>query len=197
MPSLSVVSTLADLNLSHNSIDDDGFTLICDGLQAACSLRHLNLSFNKFGGKSCICIGKALVENRSLYTMDLSGNDLHCDIFSALSTGLLENVTLIQLNLLRCNLSLQTAHTLRGAMALNSTCKVLMDFNPLPDAIRWDSRSVSQDVNSHEIASYHRSSHSKKDIEASLAFKQSDSQKTEELIEILKLSLPLSDDARY
>ena len=102
-PRLSLLSSLATLNISFNDIDDNGFVLICDGLQMAFSLRHLNIAHNKFGGKICKCISKVLSENKSLFTLDMSGNYFHHEVLSAIATGLYENYTLMELSLMRCN----------------------------------------------------------------------------------------------
>lgn len=168
---LSVISSLIDLNLSYNNIDDEGFVNICDGLNAAYSIRHLDLSYNKFGGLICMCIGKTLSENRSLYTLNLSGNKFHHDVLSVLADGIVENVTLVQLNLHFCNLSSNAVGMLRKALASNSTCDVLMDFNPIPDTLRSDSRFIEPGLESIPVHPQYRSNfvRAERDREAFLA----------------------------
>ena len=169
---LSVVSSLADLNLSYSSIEDEGFSVICTGLHAAYSIRHLNLSYNKFGGKPCVCVSKMLVENRSLFSLDLSGNDMHHEVYTAIGMGLIENNILMDLLLQRCNLPVQAAMSIRSALEVNSTCQVHLDFNPLPDTFRWDSRGLVLNEQSAAVVESHRSAHDKKDRESQLKFKK-------------------------
>lgn len=51
---LPIMCSLAVLNVSRNDIADDGFVEFCDGLQNCFSIRHLDLSKNKFGGLWCV-----------------------------------------------------------------------------------------------------------------------------------------------
>ena len=190
---LSLLSSLSYLNLSYNSIDDEGFALICDGLQGAFSLRCLNLAYNKFGGKICKCVSKMMVENKSLFNLDLSGNYFHHEVHSAFASGLLENGTLVELSLLRCNVPIEAANMLRKAMTVNMTCNVLLDYNPLPDGYRWDSRGDARVTGKDalSVTSSHRSDFHRKDKESKINFK-----KRMELVEKAK-NAPLVDDSIF
>jgi len=84
--SLTLTQTHTQLNSHSHSL-----TLTHTG---AVSLRHLNLSNNRFGGKMAKCIGGMLVANKGLLTLSLSGNELHDEVWAALPHGLSNNCTL-------------------------------------------------------------------------------------------------------
>ena len=191
---LSLLSSLSYLNLSYNTIDDEGFVLICDGLQGAFSLRTLNLAHNQFGGKSCKCISKMLIENKSLFNLDLSGNYLHHEVHAAIASGLMENGTLIELSLLRCNVPIEAANMLRKAMRVNLTCNVMLDYNPLPDGYRWDSRgeALVSGKDALSVTSSHRSDFHRRDKETSANFK-----KRMELVEKVKNAPVMEDESIF
>uniref|UniRef100_UPI003AADCDB9 NACHT, LRR and PYD domains-containing protein 3-like n=1 Tax=Centroberyx gerrardi TaxID=166262 RepID=UPI003AADCDB9 len=86
----SVFSHLKKLDLSHNSLQDSGVTLLCAGLRSPhCRLETLRLSWCGLTGKSCEQIGSALgCDSAHLRELDLGGNDLQDPGLKLLSAGL-------------------------------------------------------------------------------------------------------------
>ena len=83
-----------------------------------------------------------------------------------------------------CSKFFAAAHVLRKAMEVNVTCDVQIDFNPLPDALRWDPRCDAFDEGD-SVTSTHRSVHSRIDKETQIAHK-----KRKELVDRVSCLLP-------
>lgn len=71
--------TLEDLDLSPNSIDNDGVAAIAGALAANGSLRRLNLAANRVGDVGAAALAEMLRSNGALEELDLSSNEIEYD----------------------------------------------------------------------------------------------------------------------
>ncbi|XP_030622879.1 uncharacterized protein LOC115806344 [Chanos chanos] len=104
----SVNSPLRELDLSFNSLGDEGFNLLCTGLKNSnCKLQKLWLAGCDLSSESCGIIVSVLQSvNSPLRELDLSFNSLEDEGFSLLCTGLRNsNCKLQKLWLTMCGLT--------------------------------------------------------------------------------------------
>lgn len=69
--------SLVELDLSFNSLGDQGLIELQDGLIDAYTLKKLNLSHNNIGEDSSKAMSAILKETQSLRELDLSWNDFY------------------------------------------------------------------------------------------------------------------------
>uniref|UniRef100_A0AAR2L6M7 B30.2/SPRY domain-containing protein n=2 Tax=Pygocentrus nattereri TaxID=42514 RepID=A0AAR2L6M7_PYGNA len=83
-------SSLTELDLSNNDLQDSGVELLSAGLKSSdCKLEILRLALCHVGGKSCENLGSVLqTETSSLKELDISNNELHDSGVELLSAGL-------------------------------------------------------------------------------------------------------------
>ncbi|XP_072548671.1 LOW QUALITY PROTEIN: NLR family CARD domain-containing protein 3-like [Salminus brasiliensis] len=83
-------SSLKELDLSNNDLQDSGVELLSAGLKSShCKLQILRLALCNLGVKMCEALGSVLkLENSSLKELDLSNNDLQDSGVELLSAGL-------------------------------------------------------------------------------------------------------------
>ncbi|XP_072548814.1 NACHT, LRR and PYD domains-containing protein 12-like [Salminus brasiliensis] len=83
-------SSLKELDLSNNDLQDSGVELLSAGLKSShCKLQILRLSLCNLGIKTCETLGSVLtLENVCLKELDLSNNDLQDSGVELLSAGL-------------------------------------------------------------------------------------------------------------
>ncbi|KAA8594526.1 hypothetical protein FQN60_011661 [Etheostoma spectabile] len=69
-------STLVELNLSNNALEDEGFALICEGMYAWCSLEKLNVSRCGITGTGCYKLAKVLSCVSQLFELSIAKTEL-------------------------------------------------------------------------------------------------------------------------
>ncbi len=137
---LRIMLNLRTLILGCNMIDDEGFQGLCDGLLNCTCLRHIDISYNRFGAESCKVIGRVLQDNRGLISLNLSGNYMHKEVWKTLGFSVNDNKTLNTLDLRYCGLTQTLAQQFCSALADNNTCTVLLDMNPISYVMRSNAR---------------------------------------------------------
>lgn len=158
---LCFIESLTYLNLSHNSIGDDALVELLRSIDNCYCLRHLDLSYNLFGGIKCNVLQRTLSHNRGLYRLSLAGNKFDSSIWTSISLGLMDNAektrnqsqgnadnketkwrkcTLDTLDVSSCKLSLPHALKLCESFQRNDFVSIVMAGNPLPSEMIRDPR---------------------------------------------------------
>lgn len=158
---LCFIESLTYLNLSHNSIGDDAFVELMRSVDNCYCIRHLDLSYNLFGGVKCNVLQRTLSHNRGLYRLSLAGNKFDSTIWTSISLGLMDNAennrtnqgqdannkenrwrkcTLDMLDVSCCKLSLPHALKLCESFQRNDFVSIVMAGNPLPAEMIRDPR---------------------------------------------------------
>ncbi|XP_066515446.1 NLR family CARD domain-containing protein 3-like, partial [Hoplias malabaricus] len=135
----SVNSSLKELDLSNNDLQDSGVELLSAGLKSSlCKLETLRVSICKIGRRSCEALGSTLQSiNSSLKELDLSNNDLQDSGVKLLSAGLKSSLCKLEtLRLAGCNITKDSCETLGSALqSVNSSLKKLdLSNNDLQDS---------------------------------------------------------------
>ncbi|XP_049332930.1 NACHT, LRR and PYD domains-containing protein 12-like isoform X3 [Astyanax mexicanus] len=132
-------SSLKELDLSNNDLQDSGVELLSAGLKSSqCKLQILRLASCNLGVKTCENLESVLnLENSSLKELDLSNNDLQDSGVELLSAGLKSSQCKLQiLRLASCSLGVKTCENLESVLNLeNSPLKELdLSNNDLQDS---------------------------------------------------------------
>ncbi|XP_039523107.1 NACHT, LRR and PYD domains-containing protein 3-like isoform X3 [Pimephales promelas] len=131
-------SSLRELDLSYNDLQDSGVKLLCVGLRSPnCQLNVLRLAHCKLSNQCCETVSSVLQSsNSSLRELDLSNNDLQDSV--KLLCAVLKSLN-CQLNILRlahCKLSNQCCETVSSVLqSSNSSLRELdLSNNDLLDS---------------------------------------------------------------
>ena len=122
---IKVNITLQKLDISHNSISDDGAVALSDGLKYNISLQKLNISYNKITNEGVKMIGEAIKVNKTLQKLDISHNSISDDGVAAFSDGLKCNNSLQELYMLNNNITKEGAKMIGEAIKVNTTLHTL------------------------------------------------------------------------
>ncbi|XP_036420871.1 uncharacterized protein LOC118804491 [Colossoma macropomum] len=117
-------SSLRELDLSYNDLQDSGLEKLSDGLKSShCKLDILRLALCKLCNQSCYTLRSVLEsEKSSLKELDLSKNDLGDPGMNQLSTGLKSSHCKLEvLRLAACNLTEKSCEFLTPALQTQNT----------------------------------------------------------------------------
>ncbi|XP_029913846.1 NACHT, LRR and PYD domains-containing protein 12-like [Myripristis murdjan] len=130
-------SSLRELDLSNNQLQDSGVKLLSHGLGSPiCQLKTLRLSWCKLSERSCEALASVL-SSSSLRELDLSNNDLQDSGVKMLSAGLESpHCRLEALRLSVCNLSERSCAALASVLSSQSSSLRELDLsnNDLQDS---------------------------------------------------------------
>ena len=116
--------SLQSLEISRNDINNDGLQAILNSLQFNCTLIQLIAINCMFSFDGAVSLGCMLRKNKTLKYLAISVNSIGDDGITAISEGIQENTTLIQLIASDCNFSCKGAVNI-SKMLQNSTLQGL------------------------------------------------------------------------
>ena len=119
------VKALQKLDLSKNTLSDDGAVTISDGLKYNNTLMELNISQNSITNKGTMNITKAIQVNTTLQKLDISNNILSDDGAAAISDGLKYNISLQELDISQNKITNKWAKMIGEAIKVNKILKKL------------------------------------------------------------------------
>ena len=112
---------LQRLDLSNNTLSDDGAVTISDGLKSNNTLLKLNISYNNITSKGTKNITKSIQVNTTLKNLDLSHNVLSDDGATVISGFLKCNNSLLELNISHNGITDKGTKEIAEAIEINST----------------------------------------------------------------------------
>ena len=122
---LRVNETLKHLEISSNSIGDDGISAISDGLHVNTTLIQLAACNCEFHSKGAESVAKMLRANETLKYLDISKNQIGDDGITAVALSIQANTTLVQLNISSCYFCKQGAEGIAEVLRVNRTLTCL------------------------------------------------------------------------
>ncbi|KAM4706507.1 NACHT, LRR and PYD domains-containing protein 3-like [Discoglossus pictus] len=129
--------SLITLDLSRNKLGDSGVKRLCDGLRHPdCALKELRLYRCYLTSSCCEDLQDVITTNRSLITLDLSGNQLGVSGVKRLCDGLRHpDCALKELRLRRCYLTSSCCEDLQDVITTNRSLTTLdLSDNKLGDS---------------------------------------------------------------
>uniref|UniRef100_A0A3B4C0E5 Uncharacterized protein n=1 Tax=Pygocentrus nattereri TaxID=42514 RepID=A0A3B4C0E5_PYGNA len=126
------ITTLTELNLSSNELQDSAMELLSAGLKTGkCKLEILRLVVCKLSAQSCDTLNSVLqTETSCLKELDLCNNDLQDAGVEKLSVGLKSSHCKLEiLKLVVCKLSAQSCDTLNSVLQTESSCLKELDLS--------------------------------------------------------------------
>ncbi|XP_050959226.1 protein NLRC5-like isoform X23 [Labeo rohita] len=123
-------TSLKELNMNNNNLQDSGVKQICTGLKnMKCKLEILRLSKCALTEKSCPDLASVLSsDSSSLKDLDLSNNNLHTSGVKLLSDALKENCMLEKLRFSNCSITKEGYKALASALGSNSSHLIELDL---------------------------------------------------------------------
>ena len=115
------VKALQKLDLSNNTLSDDGAVTISDGLKYNKTLVELNISQNNITNKGTMNIIEAIQVNTTLKKLDISNNILSDDGATAISNCLKCNSCLLELYISHTGITNKGTKEIADAIQINST----------------------------------------------------------------------------
>ncbi|KAM4708080.1 NACHT, LRR and PYD domains-containing protein 3-like [Discoglossus pictus] len=129
--------SLIRLHMSRNKLEDSGVKRLCDGLRHPdCALRELRLDRCDLTSSCCEDLQVVITTNRSLITLDLSGNKLGDSGVKRLCDGLRHpDCALQELRLVGCDLTSFCCEDLRDVITTNRSLITLdLSYNKVGDS---------------------------------------------------------------
>ena len=126
---IQINSTVQKLNMSYNSISDDGAAAISDSLKINVSLQELDLAGNNIITEGAIKIAEAIQVTKTLQKLNLYNNNISDDGAAAISDSLKINVSLQELNLADNKITTEGAKKIAEAIQVTKTLQKLNLYN--------------------------------------------------------------------
>ena len=131
---IQINTKIQKLDMSHNSISNNGTAVICDILMINESLREINLKGNSITQQGAITLSKAIQVSNTLQKLNLSVNKISDDGAAAISDSLKINVSLQELNLAWNNITNEGANKIAEAIQATKTLQKLdLSINKISD----------------------------------------------------------------
>ncbi|KAL7846201.1 hypothetical protein AOLI_G00243930, partial [Acnodon oligacanthus] len=130
-------SSLHELDLNNNDLQDSGVEKLCAGLKSShCKLQILRLSGCNLEEEACENLKSVLQTENSLKELDLSYNDLQDPGVEKLCAGLKSSHCKLQiLRLFLCNLEEEACENLKSVLQTQNSLKELdLSYNDLEDS---------------------------------------------------------------
>ncbi|KAL6481020.1 hypothetical protein MHYP_G00091000, partial [Metynnis hypsauchen] len=125
-------SSLKELDISHNDLQDSGVEVLSAGLKSShCQLEILRLASCNLGKKACDSMQSVLtLETSSLKELDISHNDLQDSGVEVLSVGLKSSRCQLEtLRLASCNLGIKACDSLQSVLTLETSSLKELDIS--------------------------------------------------------------------
>jgi len=159
---LPFLTSLQQLTLSYNQIDDYEVSKLWKCLIFNTSLVRLDLSHNRLTGRDCGPHFQSFLEiNQSLQYLSLSSNYFQSSVqlWESVAKGLLQNHVLLELDLSDCLIDLEGFSIISFAFTVNAICEIILYDNPLSYEIMQSSREYVKSSSSSSIKKWPKQVH--------------------------------------